>query len=262
MLETAQSYIYGLFDPADQVIRYVGQTTRPNARLCMHKSANPNPINGSVAKDWIAGMLREDRYPCMIILEICDFAVAYQREADWYRRLCDGGQPPLNKPSAFNKPNTSRKAKPYKDPLTHQVFSIIEVGYFYISHDPSAPESKQRFGTILEAMEKLGNGNLSLGIRKAIDMNMQAMAQKFGTVEYQDETYTLTQVADYSNRVFPGWFGDAQEGEAYTTEFSAKALDDDGNEYQVYWMFDTVKGEEPADNGNWPWDEVARIVPQ
>lgn len=34
--------------------------------------------------------------------------------------------------------------------------------------------------------------------------------------------------------------------------FCASALDDDGNEFWVYWMFDTVKGEEPADNGDWP----------
>lgn len=114
----------------------------------------------------------------------------------------------------------------------------------------------------VEAMKQLGNGNLSAGIRKAINMNMQAMAKKFGTIEHEGKTYTLTQVADYSNRVFPGWYGDAQEGEEYVTEFSAKALDDDGNEYWVYWMFDTVKGEEPADNGNWPWDEVARVVAQ
>lgn len=93
-------------------------------------------------------------------------------------------------------------------------------------------------------------------------MNMQAMAQKFGTIEHEGKTYTLAQEADYSNRVFPGWYGDAQEGEEYVTEFSAKALDDDGNEYWVYWMFDTIKGEEPADNGNWPWGEVARVVAQ
>jgi hypothetical protein len=173
MQEAAQSYIYGLFDPADQVVRYVGQTTRPNARLCMHKSANPNPNNGSMAKEWIAGMLQEDRLPCMIILEICDFSVAHQREAEWYKYLCAAGYPILNNTSKFNRPNTSRTAKPYKRDLTHKVFSIIEVDLLYISHDPASPESQQKFGTILEAMKQLGNGNLSAGIRKAIEMTTQ-----------------------------------------------------------------------------------------
>lgn len=167
------SYIYGLFDPADQVIRYVGQTTRPNARLCMHKSENPNPNNGSVAKDWIASILQEDRYPCMIILEVCDFACAHQLEAEWYRRLCGAGYPIINNTSKFNKPHSSSKAKPYKNPLTYRQFSIIEVGMIYILHDPASPESQQKFGTILEAMKQLGNGNLSAGIRKAIEMTTQ-----------------------------------------------------------------------------------------
>lgn len=90
----------------------------------------------------------------------------------------------------------------------------------------------------------------------------EELAAKYGTVTHEGKEYTLTSIADYSNRLFTGWWGDAQEGEEYTAEFSAPAIDDEGNKYRVYWQFDAVKGEEPEDNGNWPWydDNITRVA--
>ena len=95
-------------------------------------------------------------------------------------------------------------------------------------------------------------------------MDMQQLAQKFGKVAHEGKEYTLAQVADYSNRVFPGWWGDVQEGEEYTAEFSASAYDNDGNSYMIYWQFDSVKGQEPEDLSNYPWDDehISLVVPQ
>lgn len=92
----------------------------------------------------------------------------------------------------------------------------------------------------------------------------QELARKFGTVTHEGTAYTLAEVATLSNRPFAGWWGDAEDGDEYTSEWVARAIDDAGDEYQVYWQFDAIKGEEPEDDGNWPWDDehIARVVPQ
>lgn len=111
----------------------------------------------------------------------------------------------------------------------------------------------------VEAMNQLGNGNLSAGIRKAIEN----MTSNFGTVTHEGKKYTLTQEADFSNRQFVGSWFDAQEGEEYTAEFSARALDAEGNEHWVYWQFDTVKGNEcPLDSYPWSDAHISQVVPQ
>lgn len=61
-----------------------------------------------------------------------------------------------------------------------------------------------------------------------------------------------------TNRLFPGWFGDAGEGEKYQSEWACYADDEDGERYKIVWMFPAVKGEEPEDDG-WPWDDESFI---
>lgn len=62
-----------------------------------------------------------------------------------------------------------------------------------------------------------------------------------------------------TNRVFPGWWGDAlQDGDDYWSEWACRATDSDGNEYQIVWQFPAVKGQEPEDD-EWPWDDESYI---
>ena len=82
--------------------------------------------------------------------------------------------------------------------------------------------------------------------------------RKFGTVTHDGKTYWLTSQAEYSNRVFNGWWGDASEGEQYWTEFDCEAVDDAGNTYRVVWQFSVTKGEEPEPDTH-DWDDVARV---
>jgi hypothetical protein len=94
-------------------------------------------------------------------------------------------------------------------------------------------------------------------------MTLAELDQKYGSVTHEGQTYTLTDVATHSNRPFPGWWGDASENEpSYTDEWVCAAIDADGNEYDVYWQFDAIKGEEPEDAGNLPWDDenISRVV--
>lgn len=90
------------------------------------------------------------------------------------------------------------------------------------------------------------------------------MATDFGSCTYEGKDYILTDQAFLSNRLFPGWWGDAQEGEHYTAEYHATATDAEGYNYLVYWQFDAVKGAEPEDESNYPWDDahISRVVMQ
>lgn len=62
-----------------------------------------------------------------------------------------------------------------------------------------------------------------------------------------------------SNGVFPGWCGDAKDGEEYTSVWIEYARDADGNKYQITWQFPVIKGEEPEDEGEWPWHDEQYI---
>lgn len=86
-------------------------------------------------------------------------------------------------------------------------------------------------------------------------IRQQATDPVFGKVLYGGNVYHLSEEASLTNRVFHGWFGDADDGETYTTEYSASAFDSEGAPYRVYWQFDVIKGQEPEDEGDYPWTD-------
>jgi hypothetical protein len=80
----------------------------------------------------------------------------------------------------------------------------------------------------------------------------------FGKVTLDGKTYSMTAQAELTNRVFTGWFGEAAGGETYWSEWSAPAVDTDENEYEVYWQFEQIKGDEQEpDTLN--WDDADRV---
>jgi hypothetical protein len=85
----------------------------------------------------------------------------------------------------------------------------------------------------------------------------------YGEVGYEGRVYHLTNQATLSNCVFPGWWGDVDEGDVYITEYWASAVDDEGNRFRVVWHFETIKGEEPQEE-DYPWDDghVVRVDEQ
>lgn len=131
----------------------------------------------------------------------------------------------------------------------------------------------------VSALQEAGFGNRSDIVRIAIDRMYQQethtmtsntaydyidLAHRYGTVNVEvkglELTFWLTSQAELSNRVFGGWWGDAQEGEPYTAEWSCPAIDMDGNEYEIAWQFDEVKGQEREPDA-YPWDvdHITRI---
>lgn len=85
-----------------------------------------------------------------------------------------------------------------------------------------------------------------------------------GEVHHDGQLYDLVEDATPTNRAFPGGWGDASEGEFYTAEYGAAAVDQEGKPVKVVWQFDETKGREPEDESNYPWDDehISNVVPQ
>lgn len=81
-----------------------------------------------------------------------------------------------------------------------------------------------------------------------------------GEVNFSDSEYALIGPAQRTNSMFPGWFGDASEGETYVDQWSAPAMGRDGEEYVIRWEFDVTKGAEPEDDSH-DWDDVSEVIP-
>lgn len=80
----------------------------------------------------------------------------------------------------------------------------------------------------------------------------EKFAAQFGSVTFQGKEFALIDEASETNRVFSGWFGDAEDGEEYIQEWSAAGIDADENEVVVRWQFAQVKGQEtPEDELDW-----------
>lgn len=87
------------------------------------------------------------------------------------------------------------------------------------------------------------------------------MDRNFGTVEFEGKEYTLTGDADFTNRVLPGNcnINDVQDGEEYQFEMSVPAVDEQGKEYKVTWIFWKVKGQDDWELDSLDYDKVYSV---
>jgi hypothetical protein len=78
-------FIYGLVDPRDRRVRYVGQTNDVEERLrCHTKYASAISREGQKAKGrWTQALLAEGLRPQIVVLEVVPFAVADTAERRW-----------------------------------------------------------------------------------------------------------------------------------------------------------------------------------
>lgn len=80
-------------------------------------------------------------------------------------------------------------------------------------------------------------------------------------IELNGKTYMGDGEAAETNRVFPGWAGDAPEGESYVSEWAESAIDDGGHLVSIIYQFDLIKGGEP-DPDRMDWDNnIAYVRP-
>ena len=65
-------------------------------------------------------------------------------------------------------------------------------------------------------------------------------------VNFEGKTYTLVNDAYETDRHlnYPKNLQDVEEGEEYDFEMECEAVDDDGNEYKVRWIFSAIKGDD------------------
>lgn len=144
------SYIYGLFDPSEQIIRYVGQSIRPSFRLAGHLKTG-----GRNLKEWVAKLADAGRYPCMIILETCDFDSVQAREIYWHRLLDDMDLPLVNHHRGSHRTTVFSTSQQYRDRFSYELHCILEPAFRYRMHYASEPETRAKFGTVLKFAESL-----------------------------------------------------------------------------------------------------------
>lgn len=64
-------YIYLLIDPRDNIVRYVGCTINPKARLSGHKSSEC-VLGSKIEKaDWVQSLKKENLMPVMRVVDTC-----------------------------------------------------------------------------------------------------------------------------------------------------------------------------------------------
>lgn len=78
-------YIYGLADPRDHVIKYVGKTSRMDIQTRVFEHIE-NPSNVLMAT-WLYGMAKDGVKPEFVALEICDMRRWEEAERKWIARL-------------------------------------------------------------------------------------------------------------------------------------------------------------------------------
>lgn len=92
--------------------------------------------------------------------------------------------------------------------------------------------------------------------------NYEAVAKEFGIVTFEGREYALTSLVKHTNRLLPGGYinyNDASVGDAYDFEMSASAIDKDGNEYTVYWLFGGCKGEDDYGLDSYDYSVADRV---
>lgn len=94
---------------------------------------------------------------------------------------------------------------------------------------------------------------------------IEVLDLNFGKLEIATEDLTSVTLSSFwnddatrTNRVFAGWYGDAEEGQAYTDEFSMIVKGSDKKDYLITWQFERIKGEECEDE-DLDWNDISNI---
>ena len=81
--EHKYTYIYGLVDPEDLILKYIGQSVNPIARLSQHFGDNNWIPSGK--HDWMNNLLHKKVRPYIIILERVRIQDAPERETEYIK---------------------------------------------------------------------------------------------------------------------------------------------------------------------------------
>lgn len=87
-------------------------------------------------------------------------------------------------------------------------------------------------------------------------------AQENGTLSYNGKEYAFVSDADYTNALLPDCYtnyNDACTDEEYDFEMSASAIDEEGNCYEIFWIFTGIKGEDDYELDSYDYNNIDRI---
>lgn len=116
---------------------------------------------------------------------------------------------------------------------------------------------KDRFGVFSAKEDREGFYELIDGA-ETLDEAREEIEERLGNnghANFEGHHYIFDTQAVLTNGVFAGWFGDAEDGEEYTTQYAATGYRDDGAEYRIFFEFSVVKGEEPEDESEYTWND-------
>jgi len=90
-MEQLTTYIYGLWDPRDGRLRYIGKSNDPKSRLPAHLRAAKKKGATSHLRCWLIGLMNDDERPMMEILEEIAVSDWQECEKDWIKQCRDIG---------------------------------------------------------------------------------------------------------------------------------------------------------------------------
>ena len=121
------------------------------------------------------------------------------------------------------------------------------------------PQEVAELAEKLQNLEAVYDNSYTEDIERALQEYRETVSN-FGKVTFEGKTYTLTADADFTGRCLeekPNYQDQGENGE-YWFEMSAPAVDADGNEYTVYWMFYCDNPDRELDS--YDYDKVERVV--
>lgn len=84
-MKTDIAYIYGLIDPRDKKIKYIGKTINPNKRLYSHLHDHKDHRVSNRRVNWIRSLIKYNLVPEMIILKICPLSEFEKYETEFIK---------------------------------------------------------------------------------------------------------------------------------------------------------------------------------
>lgn len=151
-------YIYGLYDPRDDSLRYIGKTIHPKSRLWDHITDAKSRALANGKAQWIRELLELDLYPELRILEECTKENWIEREIQWIADEIAKGTELFNIAEGGDNPPDWAGRKQTPEHIRKRVEARKKHGTYKHSKETIKKISKNRKG------KNLGNTN-TLGMK-------------------------------------------------------------------------------------------------
>lgn len=139
-----KTYIYGLVDPSDNRIRYIGKSNNPQKRLYEHHQIKRLKTH-THKNNWIKSLLKLNLKCKIVVLEECDESNWQEREKFYIKKYknqltntTDGGQGEFRKTWNFDYSEETRKQ------ISNSIKKLHAEGVYKIDHEERARKIQGR----------------------------------------------------------------------------------------------------------------------